>query len=256
MSTPVHSDRWIRTFHPAAAPRRQLVCFPHAGGSASFFFPVSAALQSTVEVLAVQYPGRLDRYDEALVDDIGQLADAIAGALRPRLAGPPALFGHSMGAVVAFEVARRFEKRRQALQPTTEPSILIASAARAPVRCRDDGIHRRRDGGLIEEVTALEGTSAAAIVDGELMRLALPVIRNDYRAIETYVCSPGITVHCPIWVFAADRDPRISLDDARAWRAHTTGEFAMTVFPGGHFYLSDWPPGVVSQLTCALGVPG
>src|SRR5947207_7750544 len=97
---------WIRRFHPAPPGTPRLVCLPHAGGSASFYFPVSRALSPAVDVLAVQYPGRQDRRHERCVDNIPELAAQVLAVLRPWLTGPTALFGHSMGASLAFELAR------------------------------------------------------------------------------------------------------------------------------------------------------
>ena len=103
------TDTWIRGFHPGADGAPRLVCFPHAGGSATFYFPLSRALAPSMEVLAVQYPGRQDRRAEPCIDSIDGLADEIVDALRPLTDRPMALFGHSMGAVLAYETARSWE---------------------------------------------------------------------------------------------------------------------------------------------------
>lgn len=239
-------DVWLRRFHPAAkapAPqalpstaKRRLVCFPHAGGSATFFFPASAALSPDIEVLAVQYPGRQDRRAEQPIDDLGRLADEIVAALSRTLAGGPALFGHSMGAVVAFEVASRMERDLGAA-----PAMLVASGRRAPSRYRHETVHRYDDQGLIAELRRLSGTADALLGDAEFLQAILPAIRNDYRAIETYRCPEGAIVSCPITVFVGDADPKVTLDEAQAWKEHTTAAFDMRVFPGGHFYLADQP---------------
>src|SRR5215203_6385281 len=110
MTTSTEESLWARCFHPAPDAPAQLVCFPHAGGSASFYFPVSAQLSPTAEVFALQYPGRQDRRKESSPDDLATLADQVYEALRPRLKDrPTTFFGHSMGATLAFEVARRLE---------------------------------------------------------------------------------------------------------------------------------------------------
>lgn len=242
-------DAWIRCFHPAPHAQTQLLCFPHAGGSASFFHWLSTALGTAVEVWAVQYPGRQDRLREPLVDDIGQLADDVFDALLRHLPPAPAFFGHSMGAIVAFEVALRVEK-----QLGTSIPRLIASGRRAPSRWRDESVHKRGDLELIGEVRELSGTHSALLNDEEVRRTYLPVIRNDYRAIETYVAGGEQTLSCPITAFVGDRDPRVTLDEARAWARHTNADFQLRVFPGGHFYLSEKPVETVTSLREVLGV--
>lgn len=227
-------DAWIRRFHESEASGFRLVCFPHAGGSASFYFPMSRALHERAQVLAVQYPGRQDRHAEEPVRDIGTLADRVAGVLRGQPADRLILFGHSMGAVVAFEVARRMERG-----PDGAPPMLIVSGRRAPSRSRDDRVHLRDDNGLIAELKELGGPNEGLLDNEEVVRMVLPTVRNDYRAIETYACEPGEKISCPITAFIGDNDPRVSLDEARAWSEHTTGSFDLRIFRGGHFYLAD-----------------
>jgi surfactin synthase thioesterase subunit len=231
-------DTWIRVLRPAARPAARLVCFPHAGGSAGYFLPLAQALDERVEVLAVQYPGRQDRYREPVVTDIGRLADRLTGVLASELAPPYAFFGHSMGAVVAFEVTRRLRQ-----QAAPGPAFLSVSGRRAPSVTRPEGIHLLDDRGLMAEVAALDGTDARLLQDPEVVAMVLPAIRGDYTAIETYRCEPRqATVDCPVDVLIGDRDPRVSVDDAKAWAGHTTAGCDLRVFPGGHFYLRDaWP---------------
>src|SRR3712207_5548265 len=129
-------EKWVSVFHPAPGDAVRLVCLPHAGGSASFFFPVSKLLTPAVEVLAIQYPGRQTRRHEPGIDSIPVLADEIFAALRHLDDRPLALFGHSMGAVLAYEIALRM---RRANLPS--PVRLFASGRRAPSRYRDEQVH-------------------------------------------------------------------------------------------------------------------
>ncbi|MEU1483956.1 alpha/beta fold hydrolase [Streptomyces sp. NPDC005752] len=235
MTSPASTqDPWIRAFHPAPQASRRLICFPHAGGSASFYFPVSAALAPDVDVRAVQYPGRQDRRHEPGIVDIGVMADRAAEALLPYAdRSPLTLFGHSMGACVAFEVARRLE------QAGRGPDHVFASGRRAPSSYRDETVHQRDDDGIVAEMRAMSGTDARVLGDEELLRMVLPAIRSDYRAVETYLADPGASVTCPVTALTGDKDPWTTHDEARAWEKHTTGPFELMVFSGGHFYLSS-----------------
>ncbi|MEW9532108.1 thioesterase II family protein [Microbispora sp. NPDC049125] len=238
---------WVRRFHQTPRSDVRLVCFPHAGGSASFYHPVSEALSGTVEVLALQYPGRQDRRADPCVDDIADLADQIHEALWPWADRPLAFFGHSMGAILAFEVARRFEWHDR-----TEMIRIFASGRRSPSSHRVESVHRRSDSGIVSELQSLSGTDSRLLGDPELLSMILPAIRSDYKAIETYRCAPGATVNCPIDVFVGDDDPKTTLDEARAWAAHTTADFEMTIFPGGHFYLASQQARVISAVADKL----
>lgn len=237
---------WIRRFHAAPDARSRLLCLPHAGGSASYFFPVSRRLTPQVEVLAVQYPGRQDRHAEPCVDTIEGLADQVSAAMAPWLDRPLALFGHSMGAAVAFEVAMRLERTG------TAPAALFVSGRRAPSRFREETVHLRDDDGVLAEVRLLSGTASQVLADDDLIRMALPAIRNDYRAIELYRGQPDATVRCPVYALVGDDDPKATIAEVDAWREHTNGDFELQIFPGGHFYLDQQVTGVLEKITSVV----
>ncbi|HEY1971669.1 MAG TPA: alpha/beta fold hydrolase [Pseudonocardia sp.] len=219
------------------------MCLPHAGGSASFFLPVSTALSPSVDVVSIQYPGRQDRRNEKPITDLLLLAEQVHAVLQDQSELPLTFFGHSMGASLAFEVTRRMEADHRG------PVRLFASGRRAPSVFREETVHRLDDAGLLAEIRRLNGTSSLVLNDDELMRAALPALRADYRAAELYQSQPGATVECPITVLTGDRDPKTSLDDAHAWAQHTTsGSFDVKVFPGGHFFLSDQTDDVIKIL--------
>ncbi|RSM45253.1 thioesterase [Amycolatopsis balhimycina DSM 5908] len=233
MTISLEASEWIRRFHPAPAAPVRLVCFPHAGGAASYYRPVSAALAPAVEVLVVQYPGRQDRYGEPAVDDLFVLADRLAGVLPAVMGGPVAFFGHSMGASLAFEVARRLEARGTRLH------TLFVSGRRAPSGPLGDGVHLKNDDELLAEVKRLGGTEAAILDDPDIRRMALPALRSDYRAAERYHYRPGPDVSCPIVALLGDQDPKVDEAQASGWADRTSAGFELKTFPGGHFYLKD-----------------
>lgn len=250
MATAASDDGiWTRRFHQSASSGPRLVLFPHAGGSASYFFPFSRGFSPDIETLAVQYPGRQDRRAEACLEDIGQLADEIANRL-VRYTGsgrPLALFGHSMGAFVAFEVARRLEDGAAA--PVAR---LFASGARAPSVDHDDGVRQRDDEGVLAELTRLNGTGTKFLRDPEIVQMLLPPLRADFTAIETYRVAPDEALRCPITIVVGDHDPRVTVAQARAWADHTSGGSDLRVFPGGHFYLDEHRDDVIRLVTSYL----
>ncbi|MDO0923997.1 alpha/beta fold hydrolase [Streptomyces sp. TG1A-8] len=235
---------WLRRFRPAPDAAVQLVCFPHAGGAASYYMPVAAALAPRIDVVAVQYPGRQDRRHEPFVEDIGVLADHIHAALVTCADRPMAFFGHSMGAVTAFEVAMRLERSHG-----TGPVRLFVSGRRAPGTRRQEAVHLRTDEGILAELRALSGTNEQLLQDDEMVQMIMPAIRADYRAIESYRGSEGDVVRCPVTVLVGTEDPQVTPDEARLWSSHTTGPFDYREFSGGHFYLADHQKEINALLT-------
>ena len=226
---------WIRRFHPKDDAEAILLCLPYAGGGASVFHGFSAAAHPSLDVRVVQYPGRQDRRAEPPAPHIAALAEGIADALAGRTGGRPiALFGHSMGALVAYETARLLERDR-----STEVVHLFVSGRPAPsVPAEDWNLDGWTDDAVIERLAALGGTDAAQLSDPDLRRLVLPVIRADYRTLRTHRATPG-TVRCPVTALAGDTDPTTPVDGVGRWKEHTEGEFELEVYPGGHFFLVE-----------------
>ncbi|MEU4564028.1 alpha/beta fold hydrolase [Actinoplanes sp. NPDC023936] len=247
--TPINvaASAWLRSFHPGTPTGVRLVCFPHAGGAATAYFPISAALAGRAEVLAVQYPGRQDRRTEPPMERISGLAAELAEILAPLDDRPAAFFGHSMGAIIAYETALLLEARGQAI------THLFASGRRAPSRYRPENVHQRGEADILREVRLLSGTSTTLLDDPETVQMIMPALRADYRAIETYRHDPSRHLrHTPITALVGDADPRTSLDEARDWRAHTEGAFDLQVFPGDHFYLTGQPGPVAEAVAARL----
>jgi pyochelin biosynthesis protein PchC len=240
------TDPWIRTFCPSQESDVRLFCFPFAGGAASYFYPFAAALAPQIEVQAVQYPGRQDRHREPCLGTIPDLAEAIFDVVRHTADRPYLFFGHSMGAIIAYEVTRMLER-----EGLPGPEWLLVSGQRAPSRQQPEDFHLRDDAQLVEELRTLGGTDPRWLDDKELLATILPPIRNDYRAIETYAYVPGPPLGCPVTALAADDDPYTSIPDVAAWREHSTGAFDLRVFTGGHFFLDTCRPEVTDIITGA-----
>lgn len=254
---------WIRTFHRAAAPARRLLCFPYAGGSASYYFPLSAALSPAVQVLGVQYPGRQDRAAEPAIEDLGVLADEIAGAVAETVAagvedaGPdsgrprprPVLFGHSMGALLAFETARRLEEKYAAPPAGLIVSGMVPPGRRPALRLGTED--ETTEDEIVEEFRLLRGIDPALLADPELRALILPALRSDWRAVASYTPDPHAVLSCPITVLTGRDDALVDPDAAGGWAALTTAGFSLRTFPGGHFYLDGFPPEVTAAVKAA-----
>lgn len=242
MATASTGSDWLRRFHPAPVARTRLVCFPHAGGSATFYRPVSYGLSPDVEVLAVQYPGRQDRRSESCIEDIHVLADLIVEQLWTWVDRPITLFGHSMGATIAFEVAGRLESRG------VLPLGLFASGRPAPSRGREGQLHLSDDRELIGELQRQGGTEAELLADEAIVQMLLPAVRSDYRAIETYRFRGGPKLSCPMSVLIGDSDSQVSISEAMDWERHTDGPFELKVFSGGHFFLTEHADEIIRQV--------
>jgi surfactin synthase thioesterase subunit len=239
---------WFRRFRsepPTGATK--LICFPHAGGWASFYAPLARALPFGVDVLAVQYPGRMDRKVEPRIEDADELSELILEALRPALTGPYAFFGHSMGAVLAFEVARR-----HAARTGSTPVRLFVSGRRAPSVDRTESTHTLDDAGLRREIQLLDGTDSSLLEDEDFLAMILPSLRSDYRLVERYRYRPGPALPCPITALIGGNDPRVTVAEARAWKTHTSRNFHLQEFTGGHFYLRGNEPGVAVTVVAGL----
>ncbi|MEV0902713.1 alpha/beta fold hydrolase [Actinoplanes sp. NPDC049802] len=237
------TELWVRRFHPADGAPIRLLCMPHAGGSASYFFRVAKALAPEIDVLAVQYPGRQERFSEPGLTSAREMADRLVEAVLPLLDRPIALFGHSLGATVGFEVALRLQERG------IVPAAFFASGRRAPHLSSFARTHLRDDAGLIADVRALAGTDSWLLEDEDVLRMVLPAIRSDYIAAETYEYRPGPRLRCPIVAIIGDDDPRVTVEQADAWREHTGAGFELDVHPGGHFYLNDHVDAVLRRIT-------
>ncbi|MDX6739340.1 thioesterase II family protein [Actinocorallia sp. A-T 12471] len=243
---------WLRCPDPRPWATTRLVCFPHAGGSAVAYRAWGKAVSPALEVHAVQYPGRADRMRDPLMTDLKQAARLVAAALGPLTDRPLALFGHSMGALIAYETALILQAKG------TPPVHFFASASRPVHRRRDaeDKVSERDDDGVVAELTELGGTDAAALADPELRELVLPYVRADFRAIERYqrdASAPKLAT--PITALTGEADPHVSVEEIHRWADVTSASSEVRAFPGGHFYLNDELPDVLAEIHKALGIP-
>lgn len=209
----------------------RLVCFPYAGASAGVYAKWKRRLPSWIRVIAADLPGHGRRFGEPLEQDIARLtADALHTFAR-ELAPPFALFGHSLGAVLAFELGVALAANG------VRPLALFASGSPAP-SLRDPDRYARvlASGDLKAELLALKGTSQEAIEDAELMDLVLPVLRADFQVCASYRCTAERRVTCPLHVFVGDEEA-IEPHTVDGWRTHTSSTCSIDMLPGNHFFI-------------------
>lgn len=227
---------WLVCPHPNPHARVRLLGFPHCGGGTGLFRSWSAALPD-VEVTAVLLPGRERRLDEPPFSAMAPLVSAAADALEGWLAAartPIVCFGHSMGALVAFELAREW-RRRGVRQPAT---LLVSAAAAPPVDRSQALLHRRDDRALLEAVADAYGGLERTVIDHpELQATYGGLLRADFAVCETYRYAREAPLDCRIVAFGGREDKVVPSADLEAWRFETTARFALTVLRGGHFYL-------------------
>lgn len=229
------NQRWVRRFHPNDMAERRLLCFPHAGGSSSYFFPVSKVLQNDFDVCALQYPGRQDRRRDPLLPSISALANGAAQALLPWCDRPLIFFGHSLGATIAYEVAQRLREF------DTLPQRIFLSGQAAPGQFEaGEQMHLWPDSQLLDALRNLHGTDARLLADEDSVRTVLPALRSDLCAAETYVHNATYApLPVPITVLNGANDPRVTRADVDAWADHTECGLTQHWFTGGHFYLNE-----------------
>lgn len=240
---------WIRRFHAPDSPESlPLLVFPHAGAGASAYREFSKLLSAKFNVIVFQYPGRQDRAAEASLVSLPEIA---AGAFDEFSASdhnrglPIVAFGHSMGALVAFEFVRLAEATG------IDVRQLNVSAAVAPSNAAGKPPHPKDDEEILNHLAALEGTDTDVMANRALMRLALPVIKRDYEAFDAYCCAEDVKVAAPIHAMGGDQDPYITLGDLYGWGKHTAA-VKVTMFDGGHFYLKSHIDAVAELLASSV----
>jgi acyl transferase domain-containing protein/surfactin synthase thioesterase subunit len=224
---------WITRPHPRPAARLRLFCFPYAGAGASVFRPWSEMLPAEIEVCPIQLPGREARFGEPPLTRLAILIQTLVPLIRADLETPFALFGHSLGGLICFELARELRK-----QNLPSPVQLLVSGCRAPqIPDLDLPIHRLEDAQFIEALRRLKGTPEEVLQNPELMRLFLPALRADFALLETYFYTTQPPLACPIAAFGGAEDAKVNQAQLAAWRDQTGGDFTLTLFPGDHFFL-------------------
>lgn len=234
---------WLIRLSGDDASRIRLFCFHFAGGSALAFRSWAQFLPSFIEVIAIQLPARDGRYGEPALTNIPQILDGLIPELTPYLDKPYLVFGHSLGALIGYELIRA--QRRLRLKP---PELFIPSAHRAPhLPARAAPTYDLSDEEFLVRLEAFDGTSREVLDNQELMAAFLPRIRSDFRILETYVRQPQAPIDIPILAILGQDDPHVSETELRGWGEHT-GNFRYRLFPGGHFFIETAKPELLNLI--------
>lgn len=227
------AERWLAYREPNPRARLRLFCFPYAGGGASVYRGWGTSLPGDIEVCPVQLPGRESRLREPPYTHVEALLQALTEVLPPYLDLPFAFFGHSMGALIAFELVRELRRRGG-----PQPVHLFVSGRRSPeVPAREEPIHDLPEPEFLEKIRELNGTPEEVLQHAELMRLLLPILRADFSINENYAFVPGDPLEMGISAFGGLGDEEVTREDLAAWAQHTRGRFRQRMLPGDHFFL-------------------
>lgn len=216
----------------ATLPR--MVCFPHAGASTMTYYPWRSALAGPIEVCVVESPGRVGRPDDPPASTVAELLSTVQRRARPLVRPPYVLYGHSLGALLAFETARWLSAKGLA------PALLVVSGRNGPTGpSATAGIHNLPDAQFLQAIEQMDGSMPALRGNPKLAQLFLPVLRADMTMAETYEYRDGQPLSCPILSIQGEHDPMVSRSGVATWAAETTGRCTFEWMPGEHlFHLS------------------
>jgi len=245
-------DPWVIYPRPNPRARLRLFCFPFAGGGASTYRSWPAHLPADIDVAAVQLPGREDRLREPAFHDARAVCSKLIDVLAPHFDRPFALFGHSMGALLAFELAQML-----CAAGGPAPAHLFVSAHCGPRKAHClPSVVGLSDRELVALLQTLSGTRDEVLQDADVMTLLLPLFRADLTICETYRYGAPEPLRCPISAFGGTFDDYVRRADVVAWRAETRGGFQARMFPGGHFFLNEAKPRLLQAVTDDLAAYG
>lgn len=247
--SPPSTTRWFVCSYPNPKAEVRLFLFPYAGGAPTAFNKWPAEFPDNIEIYTAHYPGRGSRFNETPIKDLAFMVEEIDRAIQVLLDKPFIFCGHSLGAVLAFELARQLSQ-----QDLPQPQILFVSACGAPQLPNPNlSLHSLSDSEFIKSLDELNGIPADVVNHPELMELLLPTLRADFEAVESHkYISNGHRLACPIIAFGGVGDPRVSRERLEGWAEQTNGSFKSHYFPGDHFFINTARQSVTASIIAEL----
>lgn len=251
LNTRKAENPWTGGFRPNPAAKMTLFCLPYAGGTNRTFRRWPELISGQIDVCPLSLPGRAGRIHEEPFSHLNPLVECLAEVLLPYTDRPYALFGHSMGALISFQLARLLRESNCPL-----PAHLFVSACRAPqIPDPDPPTFDLPEPEFIAELRRLNGTPSDVLMDAELIQLMLPLLRADFAVCQTYRYAQAPPLTCPITVFGGLQDFDVPRAHLAAWREQTTEPFALRMLPGDHFFLTAHEPILVETIARVLSRP-
>ena len=239
---------WIKLYRPNSQRCLRLFCFNYAGAGASIFHAWAEKLPVEIEVCSIQLPGREDRFKESLFTDISLLSQTLSPILLPYTGLPFAFFGHSLGALLCYEVARQLRQ-----QHSLSPIRLFVSSRSAPqLSASSPPLHQMPESVLVEQLRSINGTPEILLQDQRWRKVFLPILRADLSLSETYTYTPDEPLDCPISAFGGLQDSSVSVAQLEAWRYQTHNSFTLKMFEGNHFFLNKVQPLLLQAISQLL----
>ena len=224
---------WLKNYSPTAQPRLRLLCLPYVGAGASAYRTWANALPSEIEFYALQLPGREARRREAPYTQLEPLIEILAQLIASLPPLPLALFGHSLGAIIGFELARHV-RRQYGINPIR---LFIAGQAAPQLPPSTQQIHLLPDGEFVQRLREYNGTPEEVLQHTEILQMLLPVLRADFALCENYSYYPDEPLKCPISVFGSSDDSQVSKEDLLAWSVQTSQTMTFHLLQGDHFFV-------------------
>lgn len=212
----------------------RFICFPYAGGSASSYMPLAKNLPGHVELVAIQPRGRGHRFHQDASGTMSELLQDIEENFHQLINKPYVIYGHSLGARVAYELIHKIKQRG-----LPEPESFIAAASRAPhLSTLSEPVSNLSDREFIYKLKRLGGTNSSILDNKELLELCLPMLRADFKIVDDYKCQSKSKLSCKLYVISGSEDHLVSLEDSQGWSLHFT-ECKSFVISAGHFFIDS-----------------
>ena len=226
---------WVDTRYLNKNALIRIFCFPYAGGDSREYYSWNKYLPEEIDLCPIQLPGRGTRFHEPLRDDLNDIIEELSYELTPMINSRFVFFGHSMGSMIAYELAANLYNNFNVL-----PLHLFVSGARAPhIPRRRKPIFNLPDDEFISELEKYDGTPKEIIENNEVMELVLPILRNDFKLVETYKHVNKIKLNCPLTAIGGIDDNEVTHEDISAWNEYTHHQFSLHKLPGGHFFIKQ-----------------